>query len=126
MHGPLIQLSTRCASIDEFVEKFASFAAEGTLVLPAASELPVGTEGRFVIRLKDQSAAMRGRCRVLEVNERPPPRAGETVGAGRRSVMRVELLEMDDDSRAVHRRLLAHKRPPPPRRRRRPGRGEGP
>jgi hypothetical protein len=51
--GPLIRVSTRCASIDELVAKFAGFASEGALVLPAAGELPIGTEGRFVIRLLD-------------------------------------------------------------------------
>ena len=44
----VIQVATRCATLDEFVEKFATFAWEGSLVLPAATALPVGTQGRFV------------------------------------------------------------------------------
>ena len=56
----IIQVATRCATLDEFVEKFASFAWEGSLVLPAATALPVGTQGRFVVLLRDQTVAMRG------------------------------------------------------------------
>ena len=68
----IIQVATRCATLDEFVEKFATFAWEGSLVLPAASALPVGTQGRFVVLLRDQSVAMRG----------PLPRHGGEADAG--------------------------------------------
>jgi PEGA domain len=105
--GPLIRVSTRCASIDELVAKFAGFASEGALVLPAAGELPIGTEGRFVIRLLDQSVAMRGRCRVIDV--KPVP-AGAPVDGARRALLRVALLDLEEASRQVHARLLAHRR----------------
>ena len=52
--GQVIHVATRCASVDEFVERFAAFAWEGSLVLPAASRLPIGTQGRFVIVLRDK------------------------------------------------------------------------
>src|SRR5947199_928866 len=67
----VIQVATRCATLDEFVERFAGFAWEGSLVLPAASALPVGTQGRFIILLRDQTVAMRGRCRVTEAKPTP-------------------------------------------------------
>jgi hypothetical protein len=105
--GPLIHVSTRCASIDELVEKFSGFASEGALVLPAAGELPLGTEGRFVIRLADQSVAMRGRCRVTALKTVP----GNPPGTGpRRTLLHVALLEMQEGSGGVHARLLAHRR----------------
>jgi len=69
--GPLIQVNTRCDSLEDFVERFAGLASEGALVLPASGELPVGTEGRFAIRLRDQSVAMRGRCRVTGAKPAP-------------------------------------------------------
>jgi hypothetical protein len=105
--GPLIRVSTRCGSIDELVTKFAGFASEGALVLPAAGELPIGTEGRFVIRLLDQSVAMRGRCRVLDV--KPVP-AGPPLDGARRALLRVALFDLEEASRQVHARLLAHRR----------------
>jgi hypothetical protein len=105
--GPLIHLGTRCGSIDEFVERFAPFATEDSLVMPTASEVAPGTEGRFVIHLKDRTPVMSGRCRVEEV--RPVSGGG---GAGR-MVMRVRLLGMDEPSRNVHKQLLACKRPAP-------------
>jgi hypothetical protein len=105
--GPLIHLGTRCGSIDEFVERFAPFATEDSLVMPTASEVAPGTEGRFVIHLKDRSPVMSGRCRVEEI--RPVSGGG---GSGR-MVMRVRLLGMDEPSRNVHKQLLACKRPAP-------------
>ena len=69
-------------------------------MLPAASALPVGTQGRFVILLRDQTG---GDARAL-------PRDGGEADAGqlaqpavKRIMMRVALLEMDEASRAVHR-----------------------
>jgi hypothetical protein len=105
--GPLIHVSTRCPTIDEFVEKFSGFASYGALVLPAAGELPAGTEGRFVIRLADQSVAMRGRCRVTDVKTVP---VSPAATGPRRTLLRVALLEMEEGSRNVHARLLAHRR----------------
>jgi hypothetical protein len=105
--GPLIHVSTRCDSIDDFIDKFAGLASEGALVLPASGELPVGTEGRFAIRLKDQSVAMRGRCRVTEARSAPTTAPGT---GPRRTLLRVALLEMEEGSTSVHRRLLAHRR----------------
>jgi PEGA domain-containing protein len=109
--GQLIQVATRCATLDEFVEKFAGFAWESSLVLPAATALPVGTQGRFVILLRDQTIAMRGRCRVTEAKQTP---ASSRNPAVKRIMMRVALLEMDEASRVVHRRLMALRSAPVP------------
>jgi hypothetical protein len=103
---PLIHLSSRCASVDEFVQRFAPFASDGALAIPASGELAIGREGRFLIRLVNGTVVMRGRCRVSEVT--PPDKPGG------RAFMRVQLVEMDDASRDVHRRVLAARRPAPP------------
>jgi hypothetical protein len=107
----VIQVATRCATLDEFVEKFASFAWEGSLVLPAASAVPVGTQGRFMILLRDQTVAMRGRCRVTEAKPMPDSSRNPAV---KRVMLRVALLEMDEASRVVHRRLVALRSAPVP------------
>src|SRR4051812_28728794 len=107
----MIQVATRCATLDEFVEKFATFAWEGSLVLPAASALPVGTQGRFVVLLRDQTVAMRGRCRVTETKPTPVSSRNPAV---KRVMMRVALLEMDEASRAIHKRLIALRSAPVP------------
>lgn len=107
----VIQVATRCATLDEFVERFATFAWEGSLVLPAATALPVGTQGRFIILLKDQSIAMKGRCRVTEAKPTPISSRNPAV---KRVMMRVALLEMDEASRAVHKRLIALRSAPVP------------
>ena len=107
----LIQVATRCATLDEFVERFAAFAWEGSLVLPAATALPVGTQGKFVVLLRDKTVAMRGRCRVTEAKQTPGSSRNPAV---KRIMMRVALLEMDEASRAVHRRLIALRSAPVP------------
>ena len=80
-------------------------------MLPAASALPVGTQGRFVVLLRDQTVAMRGRCRVTEAKPTPVSSRNPAV---KRVMMRVALLEMDEPSRIVHRRLVALRSAPVP------------
>jgi hypothetical protein len=104
--GPLIQVATRCETLDELVAKFAGLASEGALVLPASGELPIGTEARFAIRLKDQTVVMRGRCRVTDARPAPGPAAAGT----RPMLLRVALLDMEESSVTLHRRLLARRR----------------
>jgi hypothetical protein len=108
--GAVIQLVTRCESADEFVERFARFTTETDLVVPALPNMSVGTTGRFVIRLKDQSAIMAGRCEVSEVlpmaaTPNAPPRSA-------RVLMRLRLMEMDASSFGIHLRLMARRASP--------------
>ena len=107
--GAVIQLATRCASADEFVERFARFASETDVVVPAVADVSVGTAGRFEIRLKDQSVIMAGRCEVTEVL--PMADAPDAPGAPAapprpaRALMRLRLIEMDAHSTGIHLRL---------------------
>ena len=99
--GAVIQLATKCASADEFVERFARFATQTDVVVPAVPNAGVGTAGRFTIRLKDQAVIMSGRCEVSEVTSVAGPPGGPA-----RSLMRLRLLDMDARSRGIHLRLL--------------------
>ena len=47
----VIQLMTRCTSVDEFIDRFARFTTETDVVVPAVPDVHVGTTGQFVIRL---------------------------------------------------------------------------
>jgi len=116
--GAVIQLVTRCESEDEFIERFARFATPTDVVVPALPHVAAGASGRFVIRLKDQSTIMAGRCEVSEVVPMAaPPGAPPQSG---RSLMRLRLIDMDARSRGVHLRLLERRAsaskpaPPPP------------
>jgi hypothetical protein len=97
----VIQLATKCASADEFVERFARFTTQTDVVVPAVPNAAVGTAGRFAIRLKDQAVIMSGRCEVSEVTAVTVP-----PGAPARALMRLRLLDMDAKSRGIHLRLL--------------------
>ena len=101
--GAVLQLVTRCESEDDFVERFARFTTESDVVVPALPHASVGTTGRFVIRLKDQSVVMSGRCEVSEVL----PMAGAPGAPVRsaRALMRLRLIEMDAHSAGIHLRL---------------------
>src|SRR6185503_5566242 len=98
-----MQLVTRCASIDEFVDRFARFTSETELLVPALPDVTPGTAGRFVIRLKDQTTCMAGRCEVKEI------RSVAVATGGSRLLMRLELGHMDSRSREVHQRMLEHR-----------------
>ena len=98
-----MQLVTRCGSIDEFVERFARFTSETELLVPALPDVVPGTAGRFVIRLKDQTTCMAGRCEVKEILSV----AVQTGGS--RLLMRLGLGHMDSRSREVHQRMLEHR-----------------
>ncbi len=117
--GAVLQLVTRCESADDFVERFARFTTDSDLVVPALAHASVGTTGRFIIRLKDQSVIMAGRCEVSEVM----PMAGAPGAAPRpgRALMRLRLVEMDAQSSGIHLRLTERRAasdkppsPPPP------------
>jgi hypothetical protein len=100
-------LGTKFSSLDELVARFAPFVTETWLLMPAAGDVKVGTEGRFIVQLADKQEVMSGRCVVEEIK-------GAMPGGSSRAVMRVGLRGMDEASRRVHERLLAARRPPPP------------
>jgi hypothetical protein len=110
--GAVIQLVTRCGSADEFIERFARFTTATDVVVPALPHVSVGTAGRFVICLKDQSVMMKGQCEVTEI------RAASGPAASGPPLMRLKLREMDAQSRGIHLRLMerhaASAKPPTP------------
>ena len=120
--GAVLQLVTRCESADDFVERFARFTTESDVVVPALAHATVGTTGRFIIRLKDQSVIMAGRCEVSEVM--PMASAPGAPAKSARALMRMRLVEMDAASTGIHMRLIERRAssdkpavdplPPPP------------
>ena len=112
--GGVIQLVTRCASAEEFIERFARYTTATDVVVPALSDLTVGASGPFVICLNDGSIILKGRCEVTEIR-----RAAVAAGAARLSgpaLMRLHLREMDAHSAGIHLRLMerqasAHRAP---------------
>jgi hypothetical protein len=103
--GALIQLVTRCGSEEEFIERFARFATETDIVVPALPHVSVGTDGTFVICLKDRSVLMRGRCEVTEIRPVTAP-PGASAARPEFALMRLRLREMDAHSAGIHLRLM--------------------
>jgi hypothetical protein len=103
--GAVIQLVTRCSSEEEFIERFARFATETDIVVPAVPDVSVGNERHFAIRLQDGSMVMKGRCEVSEV--RPGVAApGAAPRPSGPALMRLRLREMDAHSCGIHLRLM--------------------
>ena len=100
---PVIQLVTRCASAEEFIERFARYTTANDVVVPALANLTVGTAGPFVICLKDKSVMLKGRCEVAEI--RPVVLAPGAAPSGL-ALMRLHLREMDAHSAGIHLRLM--------------------
>ena len=78
--GGVIQLVTRCASAEEFIERFARYTTATDVIVPALPNLTVGATGPFVICLNDRSIILKGRCEVTEIR-RAPVAAGAALGA---------------------------------------------
>jgi hypothetical protein len=89
--GAVMQIVTRCDSVDEFIDRFAAFTTETYIVVPALPQASEGLSGQFVISLRDGSVMMKGRCEVTEV---------------RSALMRLRLREMDAHSAGIHLRLM--------------------
>ena len=102
--GGVIQLVTRCASAEEFIERFARYTTATDVVVPALPNLTVGAAGPFVICLKDRSIILKGRCEVTEIRRAVVP-AGTPSAAAGPALMRLHLREMDAHSAGVHLRL---------------------
>ena len=109
----VIQLVTRCSSEEEFIERFARFATETDIVVPAVPDVSVGSERHFAIHLKDWSIVMRGRCEVSEVRAgvAAPGAAPSPSGP---AFMRLRLREMDAHSCGIHLRLMERHAPSQP------------
>jgi PEGA domain len=110
--GGVIQLVTRCASAEEFIERFARYTTATDVIVPALPNLTVGATGPFVICLTDRSIILKGRCEVTEIR-RAPVTAGAALGP---ALMRLHLREIDAHSAGIHLRLMerqasAHRAP---------------
>jgi hypothetical protein len=103
--GAVIRLVTRCTSAAEFIERFARFTTETDIVVPALPHVSAGTDGHFVICLKDRSVMMQGRCEVTEIQ--PVTAApGAATPSSLTALMHLRLREMDAHSCGIHLRLM--------------------
>jgi hypothetical protein len=96
-----LRITTKCATVDEFVSTFARHADETSLFVAMKQPRPLGEKQPLEVRLADGKPVLIGEGQIVE--SRGPSDGGERPG------MRVALLSLDDASRAVHARLLAAK-----------------
>jgi hypothetical protein len=103
--GPVITATTRCVSVDDFIQRFYRFVDENTLAIPVTTRHGAGDVSPFQVTLKDRTPVFSGRCRVLEVR---PDKGG---GPGK-DILRLKLIDLDPPSRAVHKAMLARRNAP--------------
>lgn len=95
-------ISTRCASLDEFVATFYRFCEDDTLFVATLTTRPVGLETPFSILLADRSPALRGFCVVTSSWSTP-------VNPYRRPGIRIKVVKLTRDGVSVFVRLRARR-----------------
>lgn len=94
MGGPkVMRVPTRCRDVDEFVAAYASMVDEESIIVMTDQPRQLGARHRFTVELADGSFVLRGEAEVIESSR-------ET---GR---LRLRLLALDAESRAVHRQMV--------------------
>src|SRR5262249_16943690 len=97
--GKRLRIVTRCGTLDEFFATFAAFADERSRFIVTNKPRRLGLRQPCVVQLREGETIMRGEVEVVE---------SITDGSGpdHRNGMRLQLLEIDDATRDLHRRLL--------------------
>lgn len=91
----LLEVSTKCRSVDELVARFAPFATDDSLTVPARPGTMVGERVVLRVTLADETEVFSARGEVIEVKE-----AGHS-SVDSRPVVRVKLREMDEGSHSL-------------------------
>ncbi|HEU5061281.1 MAG TPA: PEGA domain-containing protein, partial [Kofleriaceae bacterium] len=99
----MLRFVSRCASLDELVETFASLIDETSLFICTKNVFDVGLRRRFAVTLRNGTPVLRGEA---EVQESPARLAGPSSPIG----IRLKLLKLTPDSLQLRERLLERKR----------------
>ena len=91
---------TRCATLEEFIAGYGRLAGEDTIFVVTRAPRPPGPPRPFVVQLSDGSTVLRGIAEVIESHSLP-------TGPDGQCGMRLRIVEMDAQSREVHKKLLA-------------------
>ena len=91
----VLQVSTKCRSVEELLGRFAPFATEDSLTVPARPGILVGERLVMKVSLADHTEVFSARGEVLEVKD------ASQGATDSRPVARVRLLEMDEGSQAL-------------------------
>ncbi|MDX2022405.1 MAG: PEGA domain-containing protein [Deltaproteobacteria bacterium] len=91
----VLHVSTKCRSVDELLSRFAPFATADSLTVPAREGIAVGERLMMRVTLADSKEVFSARGEVVEL------KPASQSAADRRPVVRVRLLEMDEDSQAL-------------------------
>ncbi len=93
-----LRIVTRCGSLDELIATFGPFADETSLFIVTNKPRSLGLRQPFVIQLREGETVMRGEVEVIDS-------ITDGRGPDGRNGMRLKLLQGDDATRDVLRRL---------------------
>ena len=93
-----LQINTSYTSVAEFVRGFSGMVEANHVLVSLDAPRPCGSLCRFSVRLADGTPAFEGLGRIVEIDTVPQDRGA--IGA------RLELVSVDEGSRAMHTRLL--------------------
>jgi hypothetical protein len=94
-----LRITTKCATVDDLVTTFSRYVDDESIFIPMKTPRAVAPRQAFQLRLTDGSVAMQGEAEIVESTL-----ASESAG---RAGIRVKLHQLDEASKAVHKRLLA-------------------
>ena len=97
-------IATKCATIDELIEKFRDRVDEDSIVINTVEGREVGTECAFAILLADRKVALAGTCVVRDVY-------ADTNNPFKRRGMRLAIKRLGPESQKVFARLVAVRAP---------------
>ena len=92
-----LRIVTPFRSVVEFIHRYCSMVDEHTMAVALEQARPRGASLRFSVHLADGKTMFQGSGRILSLEERG---GGASLGAT------IELGELDDESRTMHRCLL--------------------
>lgn len=104
----LLNVSTKCSSRDELVARFSPFVSQDSLRLPVRESWKKGDKALVQVSLTDGSRVLIARGEITDV------RAAGAGAADVRPVVRVKLLEMDEESQLLFLRLQGQAPPHTP------------
>ncbi len=96
-----LRIVTRCGTLDELIATFGPFADESSLFIVTNKPRPLGLRQPFVIQLREGETVMRGDVEVIDS-------IADGRGPDGRNGMRLKLLQGDDATRDVLRKLFEY------------------
>ena len=97
-----LKVRFKSATVDEFIEQYATDISRGGIYIKSKQPMPIGTLLKFEFQLKDESKLIQGVGRVVWKRE-----AGEGATDANPSGMGIKFIKMDPESKALVEQIVS-------------------